>query len=593
MIDAMGYQLFLVLLPIVLVGVWVAQRGRGGRGIRVVVWTCLAVFVLVAIVLGLQMRKWTYEHNTTLWFYNDIEKNLEYGQRALDEGWLNVYGNVLKEREYDGKYYLDYWPLRLLVMRQWASWVDSRYGPHAYWRGGWEFTSPVLMLNMAMELAAVVAIFLLIWMWRRRDAREEGVRKLLHDAGERGQEDLFRDDGGFRGVGPALIGALLAWFSPATQINAYVWPGYDVWVLPFYLWAVLLGCVNWWFAAGMVLGIGTMLKGQQLLIAPVFVLWPLFMGKPGAAGRWAAGFALAFTGIVAPWLLRDEVTREWMPQALALVAGVLCFCVAMPAAAWLLARSGHSWVRRLLPVRRQLYIAAGALAAALAVCPWRFNSDMTWAKLAFSYGSRKFPSLVTGLADNLTALLGMRFGWQSFQDVVWTIAPGTLWRWPAEPFALTLKMLLGGVCFACLVLCAVGMARHSRRPDVRFLVAMSAPWIVCFAIGIQMSQKYLMYGATIGAVVAGVSVGMTFLDLVLVAVAWKMLAQIMVRQSRTFGRGGFGDYLPPDWARPIERIYLPLHPDFAWAVLLIAAIFLYVGVTSSRRAPKSFPLSSR
>ena len=578
---AMGW-LISILLVAVAAGVWCTRHMWRGRSARLILWCLFGEFVLVAGVLGFQARKWTYEHTSSLRWTSDIENNLKYGQQALRDGWLNVYGNVLEERKFDRDYYLDYWPLRLLVMRQWASWVQGRYGEGSWWQEGWEFTSPLLLLNVVMELAAAVAIFLLIWMWRRRDAVARGLSA--------------QGDYGFRGVLPGLIGALLAWFSPAAHLSAYGWPTWDIWIVPFYLWAVLLGCVNWWFAAGMVLAVGTMLKGQQLLVVPVFVLWPLFMGKPGAAGRWIAGYGLAFTAIVAPWLLRDEQTRQWIPGARALVIGVLCCCAVMPLVVWILHRNRLWWAKRWLPVRRQLYIAAAAVALALAVCPWRFNSDMTWAKLAFSYGTEKFPALAGDLCDNLTTLLARQYGWSMPQEVVWTWGGSTPARVggavrsaqymaaAAKPgFQVTLKMLLGGIYVVCLALCAIGLARHTRRRDVRFLVAMAAPWVICFAIGIQMQCRYVLYGATVAAVVAGVNAGMGLLEVLLIAIAWKTPLQMMVRHSHNLGNGGFGDYLPPDWAAFAERIYGPLYPGLSWAMLLIAAVFLYVGVTSSRR----------
>jgi len=59
-----------------------------------------------------------------------------------------------------------------------------------------------------------------------------------------------------------LLAAMLMWLNPAILMDANVWPQWDVWVLPPFLLAALLASVEWWFAAGLVFGLGTMFKGS-------------------------------------------------------------------------------------------------------------------------------------------------------------------------------------------------------------------------------------------------------------------------------------------------------------------------------------------
>ena len=97
----------------------------------------------------------------------------------------------------------------------------------------------------------------------------------------------------------AWIAALMVWFDPMVIIDGHVWPQWDVWILPIFIFAALLASVNWWLCAGLVLALGCMMKGQILLAGPILFLWPIFEGKWGAAGRILTGFAL---GTAAPAL---------------------------------------------------------------------------------------------------------------------------------------------------------------------------------------------------------------------------------------------------------------------------------------------------
>ena len=55
-------------------------------------------------------------------------------------------------------------------------------------------------------------------------------------------------------------------------VSAHAWPGWDSWVIPFFVYALLLVSLDWWFCAGVVLALGALCKGQQLLVAPLFML---------------------------------------------------------------------------------------------------------------------------------------------------------------------------------------------------------------------------------------------------------------------------------------------------------------------------------
>ena len=73
-------------------------------------------------------------------------------------------------------------------------------------------------------------------------------------------------------------------------LDAHGWPQWDVWILPFYLFAALAALKNRWFWCGCLLAAGAMLKGQLLFVAPFFVLWPLWQKRWASALRVLAGF---------------------------------------------------------------------------------------------------------------------------------------------------------------------------------------------------------------------------------------------------------------------------------------------------------------
>lgn len=61
-----------------------------------------------------------------------------------------------------------------------------------------------------------------------------------------------------------------------------------MWAIPYYLWTVFFCLSDGWFLAGLVMGVGAMLQGQQLFVAGVFVFWPLLAGRPMMAFRWVS-----------------------------------------------------------------------------------------------------------------------------------------------------------------------------------------------------------------------------------------------------------------------------------------------------------------
>ena len=120
----------------------------------------------------------------------------------------------------------------------------------------------MLQLNTAAELASSALVFLLIWLWTTR----------MHNA----RHPIGAPRPMLRGVLAGIFGAMCFWFNPAIIFDSHCFPQWDVWLIPFFLAAVLLASLKCWFAAGVSVAIAAFLKGQILLVAPIFILWPIF-----------------------------------------------------------------------------------------------------------------------------------------------------------------------------------------------------------------------------------------------------------------------------------------------------------------------------
>jgi hypothetical protein len=126
-----------------------------------------------------------------------------------------------------------------------------------------------------------------------------------------------------RGWAAGLVAALFIWFDPSIIMDTHVWPQWDAWVLPPFLLATLLATVDWWFTAGLVLGVGVMFKGQTMVAAPFLFLWPIFAGRVGAAARIIIGFVLSAGLVLSPWLVLDNAIPDWSVGPLRWIPGVL------------------------------------------------------------------------------------------------------------------------------------------------------------------------------------------------------------------------------------------------------------------------------
>jgi hypothetical protein len=215
---------------------------------------------------------------------------------------------------------------------------------------------PLVECNVAADAVSSLAMFCLVWIWTGRATRSVDIKDRLHTAwGDRllllapislGAFYLLQPyftftangfshgsaaidmritsvgwwtylllrylsvialarflPGHFRAVACALVAATLVWLNPASMLDSVGWPQWEVWLLPFFLVGAVLVSLDCWLAAGLVLAVGGMFKGQLYFVAPVLVLAPLFAGWIGRFLRMLIGIATGAGLVVWPWLV--------------------------------------------------------------------------------------------------------------------------------------------------------------------------------------------------------------------------------------------------------------------------------------------------
>jgi hypothetical protein len=264
--------------------------------VHTLTWLLIALVFVMAFRVGWKIRRSIFDIFEPVRFLSDDSRGCYWGLVAAGpEGYLNQYDKMepqLPER-LDQRWdpWLDYAPLRLLVMRNWGAYLyrhnyvdpNSTDLLNAY-QTSFDFMAPPLYFNAAMEVFASVCAFFLTRHWVLR-AREGNPR--------------YPFDGVWQGVAAAVV----LWLSPDMMLSSHAWVTWDTWIVPWFLCAALLASLDWWFVAGLALGIGTMFKAQQLCVAPIFILWPLIQGKFGAIARWSVGLVFAIAIIGSPWCL--------------------------------------------------------------------------------------------------------------------------------------------------------------------------------------------------------------------------------------------------------------------------------------------------
>ena len=460
-------------------------------------------FLIGALLIGgVQLRRWTWAETRHVRFQHDIVNAFYWGSETLAEarrlspdeasanswtgfvrGYFALYDRV-ERKAYKNDYRLDYPPLRLLVMSIWARQVRSDF-PEVD-DGHPKHLKPLLNVNLFCELISAVAIFLLVRLWVRRSSRATGSRFLQGFPPQH------------RAAICGLAAASVAWLEPSMILDTHGWPQWDVWIVPFFLFAVLAALKKRWFLCGCLLAAGAMFKGQLLLVAPFFVLWPLWQKRWTRALQLLVGFASMTALVVSPWLLRTPTA--WI--VVALVGGVSSLI-------FFGRKFRHPWVW-----------VAGMIALGAFVAGAVAGGSFAWLRIGFLYGSEHYPYLFISSCYNLPFFLD-RLGW-SLKDSLWSYEFGSRY------IAVTPQWLLRLAYLGGLALCSLGAARHWRNRDPRLLIAIATPWLLMFALLGQMHERYLVWGAVVSAVALGVSLRLSVVHFIISAMSTAMIVHVML-----------------------------------------------------------------
>ena len=496
----------------------------------------VALLVATIFLAGIQLRRWIGENTRHVRYQHDIVNGFYWGNEILKEarrlspdeatanswpgffrGYLALYDQV-KEDAYENDYHLDYPPLRLLAMAIWAKQVRNEFG--VVDDGHPKLVNPLLKINLLCELLSAAAIFVLVRLCVERSRPRHS--SLLGALPQQHRASI---------CGLAAAGA--AWLEPSMILDAHGWPQWDVWVLPFYLFAAITALKNRWFWCGCLLGAGAMLKGQLLFVAPFFLLWPLWQRKWIPVLRMLAGFVATTALIVSPWLLRTPAA--WISVAAVIVVSLLFLLrYKLPYAdAWL----------------------AGILGCAIFVAGSFTGGSFAWLQIGFIYGTEHYPYLFISSCYNLPSLLG-QVGW-SLKDSLLSGRIGSV------DLHLTLQWALRLLYLGALALSARGLTRHLRARDPRALIAIAAPWLLMFALLGQMHERYLMWGAVVSAVALGVSVRLSIIHFIISLASTAMIVHVMLIDKK----------LDPT-LRAIDFLH-GVRPYASFVVLACVAVYLW------------------
>lgn len=582
----------------------------------------LAIWMVVA---GWNLRQWTFKESAPVRFRGDITNGLHQGMRVLRHAgelgpwaaeikkgermplesvlraWVLTYDKVFIAGSERG-YSLDYTPLRLLVMSLWAREVAIEYGHTGDYRD--EMTGPLMMFNAGMGLAAAVGMFFLVRYWRRA----AGVRLRLKESYGtwKGSWGDFWGRHGAWMLG--LVAGSLVWFNPALLIDAHAFPQWDVWLVPFFIWAWYAGSRGWWVTAGVLLVLGAMFKGQVLLVAPVLLAWPALRGEVGGILRLGVGLVLGMVMVVWPWLMQGREGWMWMGVSagafavlalgrwllvggmrggkgkeqqgkwgrIARWAGVVVLaeiCVGV-VVMWVLRGGGvatwFGWTVAGLGVVGALcillrgwrgagYVMIGVVAMGVLMSGFRYGGSWSWFAVGFEFPTDHYQALACGPTANLPAILAAN-GW-GLKEPFWTP-----W-WGGE--AWNLQKLLRAAYFALLVPVMWGLIWHTKRRSVKVLLCMAGPWVVMFALVPQMHERYLMWGAVMTAAGVGVGLGAGLLHVVVTVFAFACIGCQIMNQN-------------PGWWPQAHRLMSSMIPHGGWAVLLLGLIYVYLCFATER-----------
>ncbi len=601
---------------------------------RVVKITIGILVVAAMLFAGLRLRAWIFPASAKFRFQPDIHNAWYWGsfavtnarpphyQAAMRPGaaglswsvfWhrmTTVYDRAVHRGRSPYGYPLDYPPGRLTVVSAWVA-LERTLHP-ALTAPNDSVMGPLLWFNTAMELLGAMGFFFLVrhWVNRAQTAppprvpwRSRGrtfinfVRRRTPQPGLADDAPLLTNVRTDKAWMLGILAAAIFWFNPNIIQSAHTWVQYDVWVIPFFVWALYFASLDLFVLAGVAIAIGSLLKGQELFGGVMFILWPLFALWPRRAADVLFGAIATFALGAMPFMLHSPL--DWLYLTSVAVAAVTCACwlslrgrvpvgwyamFAVPAAALVLwpitSGSSHNfrwpgallaaWVIAIplvLAPRRIWWYALSTFALAMVVIGACLPADMLWLKTGYLFGTtvrHSWGLLSLSNACGLANILQSRYGWR-IEDIVFTMHAF------GGAYPVTMRTFLGSLYLLTMILCAMGAAQWYRRNNPRFLLAMVTPWITFFALAPQMYERYLIWG---GALLASAAValdpGYVLLGILLSIFSLSMTLSVQLGSN-------------PGVARKLLWINNRTQPGLAYAILLAAAICLYGSVWPRRR----------
>jgi hypothetical protein len=291
----------------------VAHPGRYRDWGGAVAWAAFGLLLLACVFAGHFCRAWVESSSSLLLARESAADDLGWGMLARDRGMINTYDRTARAHAGETPpFALDAPPLRLALLEGWAAWSRR----HFAWarqiavdqstidslgivdapRINAAVVGPMWRFDEVIDAVAAIAAFCLArrWTMRRRQTRLCGKRTC----------PAFWWQG--------LLAFALVWLNPAIILHEAAWPTHDLGAAALFMLALLACGLEAWFWAGILLAIGAGWHGELLIVAPIFILWPLLLGKISAIGRCIGGFALGAVVIAAPLLARGSVSWFWV-----------------------------------------------------------------------------------------------------------------------------------------------------------------------------------------------------------------------------------------------------------------------------------------
>lgn len=518
----------------------------------------LALFATVVfglVISGLWLRDQVWNWTYPIRFQYDVNNGFRWGIEANRSGYFSLYERIGPAEQAQRR--LDYAPLRLAVM---TGWVYSQRNEDGTLPESREptlaFHRPVLTINSLIGLATAIGAFFVareVVRWRNGP-----------------------NPNWFIGTGIGLVVSALVWLNPLVLLNAHAWPQWDIWPMPFFLFAVYACFKRFWLTAGLLLGLGATLKGQLLMVAWVLPVYALFLGDWRGAIRLVGGTAGGIVLVGLPWILTrldpehpstrvfDLFQREinWLALVF-MTSQALIFGLAS----------------RVIFKRYSLSLLMLAVVSSAWLGMKWFGGTDYWLQAGFEVGTWNYPAMYMGTTSNLPALL-TTLGWKNLHEPLFEV----------HGHVLTMRTLLLGIFMVLCLICALGSAVRYRQRDPRVVIGLCLPWLIFYAIPGQIHERYLLYFSACVPVFLVAGWG------------WLVLGGmfVMLGFASTIHAALLSNRIPvSDWSSipplPWEGIpvqvwgfirYLvePTHPGIAWSLLmgLAVAVWGLIGKKSLR-----------